>query len=95
MTALDGQAVRRLHAILESVPVNVAALYQLCNFLLTLKNHTEVGFVRGLLNRAVDQRFVVHHAARLDPAGGGDDRLGRAIVDTHGQLVGGKAAKDD
>jgi hypothetical protein len=45
---------------------------------LALEDHAEFGLVRGLLDRAVQQRLVMHHAPRLDPAGGGDDRLGRA-----------------
>ena len=60
------------------------------DFLLALKDHTELGFVRRLLYRAVDQRLVMHDAPRLDPAGRRDDRLGRAIVDAHRQLVRGK-----
>ena len=46
-----------------------------------------VGLVCGLFDGPVQQGFVIHHARRLDPAGGGDDRLGFAIVDPHRQLA--------
>ena len=50
--------------------------------------------VRRLLDRAVEQRLVVHDPPRLDAAGGGDDHLGLAVVDPHRQLVRREAAED-
>ena len=94
MVALDRHAVGGLHAVLAGVPVDIAALDSAGHpVLFALEDHAEIGLVRRLLDRAVDQRLVMHDAPRLDPAGGGDDRLGRAIVDAHGQFVAAKPPK--
>jgi hypothetical protein len=47
-----------LGAVLEGVPVDVAALDQMRDLLLALEDHAEIGLVRGLLDGAVQQRLV-------------------------------------
>ena len=83
----------RRHAHLETVPIVVAAFGEPCDLLLTLEDHAEVGFVAGLIDGAVEQRLVFHHPPRFEAAGGGDDRLGRGVVDPDRQFVRGKAAE--
>ena len=50
--------------------------------------------VGGLRDGGRSQRHVGNHAAGLDAAGGGDQQLGRGVVDAAGKLVGGEAAED-
>ena len=95
MAALDRHALRRFHAVLKAVPGHIAALDQLRHLLLALQDHAELGLVAGHVDGPVQERLVMHHPARLDPARGGDDRLGRAVIDPHGQFCSGKAAEDD
>ena len=94
MIALDRHTIRRLHAILESVPVHIAALDQFGHFLLALEDHAKVGLVGRQFNRAIQERLVMHGPPRLDPAGGGDDRLRGGIINPDGEFGGGEAAKD-
>ena len=77
------------------VPVDVAAGDQLRGSGLALEDDAEIRFVAGDLDRLVEQRLVMDHPAGLDPAGAGDDRLGRRIVDPDGELVGREPAEDD
>ncbi|OIQ70140.1 hypothetical protein GALL_482510 [mine drainage metagenome] len=93
VVALDRHAFGGLDAVLEGMPGEIAPLDQLRNLLFTLENDGEVGLVRRHLDRAVQQRFVMHNAARLDPARGGDDRLGLCVVDAHGKLGRGEPAE--
>ena len=95
MAALDRHTVSRFHAVLKAVPGHIAAFDQLRHLLLALQDHAELGLVAGHVDGPVQERLVMHHPARLDPARGGDDRLGRAVIDPHGQFGGGKAAEDD
>ena len=95
MIAAHGYALGRGDAVLEVVPVEIAVRDQFGDFLFTLKDDGEVGLVLGHFNRAVQQGFVMHHAARFDPARGSDDRLGCRVVDAHGKLVRRKPAEHD
>ena len=95
VVALDRNAFRRLNTVLEAVPVVIAALFQMGDFLFALENHAEVRLVLRQFNRAIEQGLVVDHAAGLDPAGGCDDRLGFCIIDPNRQFVRGKAAEHD
>ena len=86
-------AFGRLYAVLEAMPVEVAAFNQFGNLLFALKYNAKIGFVRGHVKRAVQQRFVMDDAVGLDPARGGDDRFGLAVVNAHRQFIGGKTAE--
>jgi len=57
----------------------------------------EAGFrlARREFDGAIEQRLVADDATRLEPAGGGEDRLGMGIIDAGGELFCGKASKDD
>ncbi|MPL75488.1 hypothetical protein SDC9_21312 [bioreactor metagenome] len=93
VVALDRHAFGRAHAILKAVPGEVAAFDQLRHFLLALEDHAELGLVGGDVDRLVKQRLVMHDAVRFEAAGGGDDRLRRAVVDPHRKLMRGEPAE--
>ena len=93
MVALNRHTFGRLHPILEGMPRHIAALNQLGHFLFALQDYAEVGLVGGHVDSRIQQRFVMHDTGRLDPAAGRDDGLGRAIINPHRQLIGGKATK--
>ena len=90
-----GRAGGRGGVLLERVPVDVAAGDQVGGGLLALEDDAEVGLVRREVDRGIEERLVAHHAAGLDAAGGGDDRLRPGVVDAHGELGRGEAAEDD
>ena len=94
MVAFNRYAIGGCHTLLRRVPFDVTAFDQLGSLFVTLQDDADVGFVVGQLDRAVEKRFVFHDAARLQTAGGRKDRLGCAVVNTHGKLVRGKTAKD-
>ncbi len=51
--------------------------------------------MRGVLDRRVEQRLVMHDAAGLDAAGRGDDELRLGVVDAGRKLRRREAAEDD
>ena len=95
MVALNRNTVGGFNAILEPMPVVIAPLDQLRDLLFALVDHAELRLVRRLINRAVQQGFVMHGTARFDPAGRGDDAFGFRIVDPHGQFMRRKATEHD
>ena len=78
MIAFDRHAVSGLHTILETVPIEIATVDQLGDLLFALEDHAELGFFLGQIDGPVEQRFVMDHAPRLHPAGGGDDAFRRS-----------------
>ena len=93
MIALNRHTFGRLHPILEGMPRDIPALYQLGHFLLALQNHAEFGLVGRHVDGRIQKWLVMHHAARLDPAAGRDDGLRRAVINPHGQFIRRKAAE--
>ena len=71
----------------------IAAGHQLGPALVALMDDAEFRLVPRLGDGAVEERLVMHDAARLQPAGGRQDGLGLGVVDARRQLVGGKAAE--
>ena len=95
VVALHRDAVRRGDAFARFVPVEIPALGQGAGLLFALKDDAELGLVGGQFDGPVDQRFVGDDAPGLQPAGGGEDRLGLAVVDTHRQFICRETAEDD
>ncbi len=63
--------------------------------LLALLDDHGFGLMGGQLERAVEQRLVLDHAAGLDAARRRHDHLRRGVVDADRQLVCCEAAEDD
>jgi hypothetical protein len=76
----------------EFVPVQVAvAEFRERGF--ALEHDCVVGLVLGELEGSVDDRLVLDHAGRLDPARGGDDDPRGGVVDPGRELLRRKAAE--
>ena len=60
---------------------------------LTLEHHHVAHLVRGKLQRLVDHRLVGYGPRAFDPAAGGQQHLGRGIVDPLGQFERSEAAE--
>lgn len=75
-------------------PVEVVGA-QLGTSLRTLQDHALLGLVGGEFDGPVEQRLVRDDPLALDSAGGGDDHLGRGVVDAERQLARGEPAEDD
>ena len=90
---LHRHARRRLCRGERLVPVEVATGHHRRGILRPLQQDNLRHLVSRLLDRLIDQRLVLHDARRLDPARGGQDQLGRAIVDAARQFLGREAAE--
>ena len=75
-------------------PVDVV-LPELGLHLLALEDDAVVGLVGAAPDRRVEHRLVGDRPVRLDAARGGDDDLGRRVLDARGELGRGEAAEDD
>ena len=58
-----------------------------------LQNNAACGLVFRQLDGFIQHRFVFDHFADFDAAGGAHDNLGRGVVNSYCQFVGGKAAE--
>ena len=91
----QGNALRGRGPVHGLVPIEVAAGNEGGRRLRPLHDHAALRLVAGHVNGLVEQRFVVHDLARLDPAGGREDEPRLRMVDARGQLGSGEAAVDD
>ncbi len=74
-------------------PVAVAAFDQRRLRLRPLQDETSLGLVLGERDRLVKQRLVMHDAAGLEPAAGGENDFWRGVVDPRRQFARGEAAE--
>ena len=77
------------------IPVEITARRHRGLGLRARQHDALLGLVRGVRDRAVQQRLVRDHPARLDAAGRRDQKLGRGVVDARRQLVRREAAEHD
>src|SRR6056300_1514655 len=76
VVTLYGHARRGRNPVLEAIPIDIAPIGQACHFLFALKDHAEIWLMGGGLNGRIQKWFIMHHAARLEATGGGDDTFG-------------------
>ena len=86
-----GGAVHRAGGGDGYLPVQVATRLQVGVGLGALVDHAALGFMSGLLDGRVYQRFVFNDLVHFYAAGRRHNDPGFGIVDTHRQLVSGKA----
>ena len=86
-----GHAISRCGGCLGRQQIVVAARFQGSNRLLSLQNEAGIGLVRRQFDRVIQQRFVLDHPARFQPAGGRHDHLRPGIGDA--RVASSAAAK--
>ena len=79
--------------IAHARPIMIAAGNHRRFGLRPLQDQTGAGLVCGKRDRFVEQRLIMHDAAGLDAAAGGEDHLRLGVVDAGRQFARGKAAE--
>ncbi len=77
-----GNTIGWLRPSHDIVPIMIPTWDQCRGFLFPLQDYAGIRVVAGYLDGAVEQRLVGNYAARLDPAGGREDHLRPAIINT-------------
>ena len=91
--ALVGRLRPHQRLLPQAAPVMIAAVDHRRLGLRPLQYDAGVGLEARQIDRRVEQRLVVHDAAGLEPAAGGQDDFGLGVVDAGRQLLGGEAAE--
>ena len=87
-------AVGRLRVFDNGLPFHIPLFGQFRLNEIALEYDTLFRLVTGLLDGRIDHRFIGQGLFALDGAGGDNNSLGLGMIDTDGQLVGGKSPED-